>query len=1022
MKNTYRINLRIIFIILVCIIVTTIMLPSSLGLEASVDTSIDIPADFQPISEEIMQIECDSILENSTVITAPPELTEVGSQRMLIPGLRSFYAAIPQIPSAADNSKLKYFPYIMDQGSIGSCYACSEAYVYTHMTALFHDVDVKKNGNSSIFSPQYIYNVIDSCVMGSYVSILRHGILTLDEYPYTGKKVNPWPTTASQWRAAIKNRAKEIIYIDDFNSEKDFILLKQYLANGYVFSSSTNIDRWEFMKIKNNPNSTFDDSEVNLWACAYTDYALKDASFNHRIIIVGYNDDIWIDINNNGIIDSGELGALKIANSWGTQWANNGFCWVSYDSIGIGSAVSGITSGGKSIAATGNFTIIPREENYTPKLLAEVTINSSIAAALYMEIGWGKQNSTEPEYSIKFNNWLIDENDEYYSFDGSKNYTDATFVFDLTYIIEENDLDIENLSYDWYLKVTDRNIYNNFNNTTVKSYKLTDADGNVLVEYNNVAKSCKIYELQWYPYPVETLTNGNCKLPIVLHGKAAELKIPYGRTSVPDGSYVITWDANGGSGEPDTLITSKNETISEPPEPEREGYKFVGWYADGKRVTFPILNISNHMELTAKWTKDIAGSNPYLVPDINNSGYYIDLDNEILIQLDDNYFGYSAYSLDGGKTWKNGSRIFLPTLLNKSIQLVLTDGYDSKQKKLFDDATIVEFPLIEARPKTNPDKLIIDYSICADPTNITTGAWTLVKKGSTTAYTDGIEIAPSRNGKTPDEVEDGIPWYGIDESGIPILPYGSAKQVYLARTAPVVSDGKYIPASKPFKLTPLTQQKQTNYKADYKNEIIKLKAGTFIFGGTVKELEQTLLLEQNTATSAQTLDLGLYYKSNATDKSGVVLTKILDNTDLDSKTTQSICIWTPATAKKPATMTQEYKLAIRNNINDQTFIGENGKVSISSKLNLEFLNTTNNKWGSLPKYTASTQIIDGVRIKSTAKANGKDDSLQLAKSKPATLTIKYGVYTLPTAKVAKSGILEVIVGSEELSKDTLNAA
>ena len=35
--------------------------------------------------------------------------------------------------------------------------------------------------------------------------------------------------------------------------------------------------------------------------------------------VLGYNDDIWVDINNNGIVDTGER-AFRIANSWGTGW------------------------------------------------------------------------------------------------------------------------------------------------------------------------------------------------------------------------------------------------------------------------------------------------------------------------------------------------------------------------------------------------------------------------------------------------------------------------------------------------------------------------------------------------------------------------------------------------------------------------------------------------------------------------------------------------------------------------------
>ena len=33
--------------------------------------------------------------------------------------------------------------------------------------------------------------------------------------------------------------------------------------------------------------------------------------------IVGYDDDIWYDINEDGKVQEGEKGAFKVANSWG---------------------------------------------------------------------------------------------------------------------------------------------------------------------------------------------------------------------------------------------------------------------------------------------------------------------------------------------------------------------------------------------------------------------------------------------------------------------------------------------------------------------------------------------------------------------------------------------------------------------------------------------------------------------------------------------------------------------------------
>ena len=48
---------------------------------------------------------------------------------------------------------------------------------------------------------------------------------------------------------------------------------------------------------------------------------------------------------NNDKVDAGEMGAFKIANSWGKTYRNNGFTWVAYDALNEVSSVSGIYSG-----------------------------------------------------------------------------------------------------------------------------------------------------------------------------------------------------------------------------------------------------------------------------------------------------------------------------------------------------------------------------------------------------------------------------------------------------------------------------------------------------------------------------------------------------------------------------------------------------------------------------------------------------------------------------------------------------
>lgn len=63
-------------------------------------------------------------------------------------------------------------------------------------------------------------------------------------------------------------------------------------------------------------------------------------SGRHALTVVGYNDNIAVDINQDGQIEDNERGALKLANSWGADDNNNGFFWLSYDALNKVSKVS----------------------------------------------------------------------------------------------------------------------------------------------------------------------------------------------------------------------------------------------------------------------------------------------------------------------------------------------------------------------------------------------------------------------------------------------------------------------------------------------------------------------------------------------------------------------------------------------------------------------------------------------------------------------------------------------------------
>jgi len=76
--------------------------------------------------------------------------------------------------------------------------------------------------------------------------------------------------------------------------------------------------------------------------------------------------------------------------------------------------------------------------------------------------------------------------------------------------------------------------------------------------------------------------------------------------------YIITFDANGGTVDPETAETGETNRLSSLPVPERDGFNFTGWFVD---VSDPVGITANYvftadMTLTAKWSSAMSVLSP----------------------------------------------------------------------------------------------------------------------------------------------------------------------------------------------------------------------------------------------------------------------------------------------------------------------------------------------------------------------------------------------------------------------------
>ena len=459
------------------------------------------------------------------------------------------------LPPFVDNSTLPYFPPIRSQGSLGSCAAFSTTYYQmTHMVAMARGWDVRSTSdNTNKFSPKWTYNMINGGTdSGAYpATALRlmqyHGAATWAEFPYD-TNVTAWCLSTAAWRNAINVRMDQMGTIDNLDTATGLANLKGLLNNGYVLNYCTYVNSWQYTSIKNDPSTPDDDAFVGKGVC----YWVNGEEGSHAMTVVGYHDDLWVDINNNGLVDSGEKGAFRIANSWGTGWRESGFTWFAYDALRAVSAVSGAPSVSRREGWWyRQATWITARPSYTPKMVAQFTVNHASRSQLQMSLGISEVSATTP--ATTWTPRMLNLQGGSLAFNGTTTACDGTFVLDFTDLAPAMSVPRR-----YYLKT-----YDNLSGqpATLKAFKLIDVtSGNVETVCESVPQTadggsvCSYVDYN-YPFgnraPIASASAspdaGVMPLSVTLSGAASY---------DPDGSITsYAWDFGDGS-------TGSGETAS----------------------------------------------------------------------------------------------------------------------------------------------------------------------------------------------------------------------------------------------------------------------------------------------------------------------------------------------------------------------------------------------------------------------------------------------------------------------------
>lgn len=192
----------------------------------------------------------------------------------------------------------EYFPPIESQGNQGSCTGWASSSIASYYYNRKHNY--VNSWEKKRLSPSFIYNriALPNCE-GAYTNkaaqfITEVGVVQIDLFPYNDEQCFEVDFTLDD--LANENKLQSFKRI---NIETD--QFKEWLKKGHPILVSIYVD-------KNFPNTNY----------MYTIEDVLPSSSAHAIAVVGFDDN---------------LQAFKLYNSWGIDWGENGFIYVSYEAM-----------------------------------------------------------------------------------------------------------------------------------------------------------------------------------------------------------------------------------------------------------------------------------------------------------------------------------------------------------------------------------------------------------------------------------------------------------------------------------------------------------------------------------------------------------------------------------------------------------------------------------------------------------------------------------------------------------------
>ncbi len=229
-----------------------------------------------------------------------------------------------KLPSSVDlSSKM---PPVGSQGSQGSCTAWSTTYYVKSYHEKIKNKWKYQWGNYPsytgqltadkgvhVFSPAWTYNQLNDgsddgiCIGTALHFLTQKGAVPWSVMPYTDEDYLKQPDSSMKKLALSKYKSKDYEEVDTSDPEN---IKREIAAGNPVVGGFDMSDKF----MDGTSGKVFDD---------YT--GPFDGA--HAMAIVGYDD--------NKVSPKGHRGAFKIVNSWGNEWADKGYIWMSYKCLAM---------------------------------------------------------------------------------------------------------------------------------------------------------------------------------------------------------------------------------------------------------------------------------------------------------------------------------------------------------------------------------------------------------------------------------------------------------------------------------------------------------------------------------------------------------------------------------------------------------------------------------------------------------------------------------------------------------------